>query len=157
VHGAAGWQINPYVPGIERDLAFEYASDTRGSGPFRPVVDGRPCGVPQLPTTLPTLDELLGVADHPLEAIISPEPCDHVFTLHAELEGGAYLWTFETLLKAWRDSGFELTDLATYFRTLNPAQLPLHEISTGSVEGRSGTLATRGRLIRAADSAAPGS
>src|SRR5262249_15292485 len=51
VHGAAGWQINAHVPEIERDLGFVYASDTRGTGPFRPVVNGKTCDVPQLPTT----------------------------------------------------------------------------------------------------------
>jgi undecaprenyl phosphate-alpha-L-ara4FN deformylase len=165
VHGAAGWQMNAYVADIERELAFQYASDTRGTAPFRPVVNGVTCDVPQLPTTLPTLDELLGIAEHPLEAIIAPERRDHVFTLHAELEGGAFLWTFETLLKGWRDEGFELTDLATHFRALDSAELPLHEISTGSVEGRSGTLAIQGRRVSApllsvtagADSVAPGS
>jgi peptidoglycan/xylan/chitin deacetylase (PgdA/CDA1 family) len=165
VHGAAGWRINQHVPEIEHDLAFDYASDTRGTCPFRPVVNGKVCDVPQLPTTLPTLDELLGVAEHPLEAVISPEQRDHVFTLHAELEGGAYLATFEMLLKGWRESGFELSDLATYFNALNPAQMPLHELTTGSVEGRSGTLALQGRVvgappasfIRDAGSAVPGS
>ena len=39
---------------------------------------------------------------------------DQVFTLHAELEGGAYLPHFERLLRAWREAGFE-------FRTLGDA------------------------------------
>jgi peptidoglycan/xylan/chitin deacetylase (PgdA/CDA1 family) len=38
VHGAAGWQMNAYVPGLERELGFRYASDTRGVCPFVPVV-----------------------------------------------------------------------------------------------------------------------
>ena len=37
VHGAAGWQMNPYVPALERELGFRYASDTRGTGPFLPT------------------------------------------------------------------------------------------------------------------------
>ena len=56
VHGAAGWQVNAYVPALEQELGFRYASDTRGVCPFVPVVAGVEVGVPQLPTTLPTLD-----------------------------------------------------------------------------------------------------
>jgi undecaprenyl phosphate-alpha-L-ara4FN deformylase len=152
VHGAAGWQVNRYVPELEYDLGFRYASDTRGQGPFHPVVKGAMCKVPQLPTTLPTLDELLGrpdlnrndVIEHLLE-ITSREHRDHVFTLHAELEGSAYLARFEALLRMWRAQGYELTDLRSQFDALDPAQIPLHEIVTGTVDGRSGGLAMQGR------------
>ena len=37
VHGAAGWQMNRYVPALEQELGFRYASDTRGRAPFVPV------------------------------------------------------------------------------------------------------------------------
>ena len=37
VHGAAGWQMNRYVPALEKALGFRYASDTRGRAPFVPV------------------------------------------------------------------------------------------------------------------------
>ena len=41
-------------------LGFRYASDTRGTHPFIPVVRAEIVGCPQFPTTLPTLDELIG-------------------------------------------------------------------------------------------------
>ena len=59
----AGWQVNEYVPALEQALGFRYASDTRGVCPFVPVVNGAEVAVPQLPTTLPTLDELIGRPD----------------------------------------------------------------------------------------------
>ena len=111
-HGAAGWQVNGSVPGLEQELGFRYASDTRGRGPFVPVVEGREVAVPQLPTTLPTLDELIGREDlggkDPVEHLLAltQDGGDQVFTLHAELEGGAYLDGFERLLGAWRARGF---------------------------------------------------
>jgi undecaprenyl phosphate-alpha-L-ara4FN deformylase len=150
-HGAAGWQVNGSVPGLERELGFRYASDTRGEGPFVPVVDGREIPVPQLPTTLPTLDELIGREDlggaDPVEHLLAlTEPGrDQVFTLHAELEGGAYLGGFERLLRAWRARGFDLVDLETYARRLDLARLPRCPIESGTVEGRSGTLAVQGQ------------
>jgi peptidoglycan/xylan/chitin deacetylase (PgdA/CDA1 family) len=151
VHGAAGWQMNAHVPRLEHELGFRYASDTRGTGPFLPVMDGAVGRVPQLPTTLPTLDELLGRADlshggavEELLAITSREQRDHVFTLHAELEGGHYLSAFEQLLKSWRDAGYELSDLGAQFDALDPSQLPLHAVIPGTVDGRAGKLAVQG-------------
>jgi peptidoglycan/xylan/chitin deacetylase (PgdA/CDA1 family) len=150
VHGAAGWQVNQHVPPLEVELGFRYASDTRGSCPFMPVVGGREVAIPQLPTTLPTLDELIGREDleraDPVEHLLAltARGADHVFTLHAELEGGAYLEGFARLLKAWRARGLELTDLQSYARTLDPAALPRCPIVAGTVEGRSGSLAVQG-------------
>ncbi|MFZ0499891.1 MAG: hypothetical protein WAU49_19550 [Steroidobacteraceae bacterium] len=150
-HGAAGWQVNGSVPGLERELGFRYASDTRGQCPFMPVIEGREVAVPQLPTTLPTLDELIGREDlggaEPVEHLLALTESggDQVFTLHAELEGGAYLEGFERLLGTWRARGFMLTDLASYSQALQPSRLPRCEILSGTVAGRSGTLAVQGQ------------
>ena len=156
VHGAAGWQVNDNVPTLERELGFRYASDTRGTCPFMPVVHGSEVPVAQLPTTLPTLDELIGREDlggvDPVEHLLAltAQGGDQVFTLHAELEGGAYLQGFERLLRTWRSRGLELTDLGTYARSLDVARLPRCPIVSGAVAGRSGTLAVQGHSSRAA-------
>ncbi len=149
-HGAAGWQINRFVPQLEAEAGFRYASDTRGVGPFVPVVDGREIPVPQLPTTLPTLDELIGRADlrgvDPIDHLLAltETPRDHVFTLHAELEGGAYRAGFERLLARWRARGVMLTDLATYAAALDRDRLRRCPIESGRVPGRAGMLALQG-------------
>jgi undecaprenyl phosphate-alpha-L-ara4FN deformylase len=149
-HGAAGWQVNDAVPLLERELGFRYASDTRGTGPFVPLVASTEIAVPQLPTTLPTLDELIGREDlsgiDPVDHLLAltEDGGDHIFTLHAELEGGAYLEGFERLLKAWRARGIELTDLGSYARALDVPRLPRCPIVSGTVPGRSGTLALQG-------------
>ena len=153
VHGAAGWQINSAVPGLEQALDFRYASDVRGTEPFIPVIDDIEVLVPQLPTTLPTLDELIGredlqhvdPVDH-LLALTAAEPQrDHVFTLHAELEGGVYLSSLHRLLRSWRERGVSLGDLAGAMATLDVPRLPRCGIVMGSVAGRSGMLACQGR------------
>jgi undecaprenyl phosphate-alpha-L-ara4FN deformylase len=151
VHGAAGWQMNRYVPALQQELGFRYASDTRGSGPFLPVLDHATGTVPQLPTTLPTLDELIGRSDlhgaDPVDHLLALSSAagarEHVFTLHAELEGGKYLDAFERLLRAWQQRGTQLTDLATYAAALDVRNLPPCSIVAGTVEGRSGTLAVQ--------------
>jgi undecaprenyl phosphate-alpha-L-ara4FN deformylase len=152
VHGAAGWQMNAYVPQLQQELGFRYASDTRGTGPFLPQLAQGVGRVPQLPTTLPTLDELIGrpdlegadPVDHLLRLTADGARRDQVFTLHAELEGGAYLGAFERLLRGWQGRGFELTDLGTYVAGLDLARLPQGRIVAGTVEGRSGALAVQG-------------
>jgi undecaprenyl phosphate-alpha-L-ara4FN deformylase len=152
MHGAAGWQVNRFVPGLEQELGFQYASDARGTGPFVPLAQGVEVGVPQMPTTLPTLDELIGRPDlegvDPIDHLFSltdEEPDrDHVYTLHAELEGNTYIAEFERLLRGWRDRGVALIDMATYAATLSVGGLPRCEMVAGSVAGRSGLLACQG-------------
>jgi peptidoglycan/xylan/chitin deacetylase (PgdA/CDA1 family) len=151
VHGAAGWQMNAFVPALERQLGFRYASDTRGSGPFLPLEADGTFGIPQLPTTLPTLDELIGRPDlngedpvnHLLRLVAATPGRDQVFTLHAELEGGAYLVAFERLLREWQRRGSELTDLASYAGRLHLKSLAPGRILEGEVAGRSGALAVQ--------------
>ena len=66
-----------------------------GTHPHLPVWNAELIRCPQFPTTLPTLDELIGrdgiteanVAAHLLGATREPTAAGHVFTLHAELEG----------------------------------------------------------------------
>lgn len=137
-------------------MGFRYASDGRGTGPFVPVANGIAVDVPQMPTTLPTLDELIGRPDldgiDPIEHLFSLTDAtpgrDHVYTLHAELEGNTYLADFERLLRGWRERGAELIDLAMYAATLNPAALPRCEMVEGTVDGRSGTLACQGPAMK---------
>ena len=143
VHGAAGWQLNSYVPALEQELGFRYASDVRGTEPFMPVIDGLEIPVPQLPTTLPTLDELIGLdtlqgvdpVDYLLAQTDASAARQHVFTLHAELEGGAYLNSFERLLGGWRARDFSIGDLSTSFATSDIARLPRSEILFGQFPG----------------------
>ncbi|MGC9162301.1 MAG: polysaccharide deacetylase family protein [Thiomonas sp.] len=150
VHGAAGWQMNDAAYALEQELGFTLASDCRGSHPFLPVVQGRTVQVPQLPTTLPTLDELIGVdglnadnvADHVLR--LSGDGRDHVYTLHAELEGGQLAAVFDRLLQGWKAAGLHCTSLRDYASTLDLSALPRHRVGLGSVRGRSGTLAVQG-------------
>ena len=59
----------------------------------------------------------------------------------APARGGAYLPSFERLLRAWQQRGTRLADLATYAGQLDFTSLPRCSIVAGTVEGRSGRLA----------------
>jgi len=152
-HGAAGWQMNDAAYALEREFGFDYASDGRGTNPFQPVDrHGESFGVPQLPTTLPTLDELIGldgltpanVHQHLLALTAEPPAHGHVYTLHAELEGMRLLDSFERLLIGWKAQGYRLAGMRELFASLDPARLPRHRAAIGEIAGRSGTLALQG-------------
>ncbi len=155
VHGAAGWQTNAHALRKTQRLGFDYCSDTRGTRPFIPVCAGEAVDCPQLPTTLPTLDELIGAdgidASNVAQAVLSltarPPANGHVYTLHAELEGGRLAPAFEQLLAGWKAQGYRLVPMREIRASLNIRSLPRNEIASGSVPGRSGTLALQGRAV----------
>ncbi|MGH8280812.1 MAG: polysaccharide deacetylase family protein [Gammaproteobacteria bacterium] len=156
--GAAGWQINEHVLSLQEQFRFNYASDTRGTQPFLPMMSGRTFTVPQLPSTLPTLDELVGVngitvanvADHLLELTETAPAYGHVYTLHAELEGMALMPVFERSLAGWKGQGYELVTTMDMATLLDRSKLPVHEVVMSELPGRSGTLAVQGPLITSA-------
>ena len=161
-HGAAGWQMNDYAFTQLDAFGMAYASDGRcrlsergelvdsAAGPYRVKTLGKTLSCIQLPTTLPTLDELLGrriddviIEQTNLAATIlrlTENRRDHVFTLHAELEGQKLAPIFEQLLEGWRAQGYTLTSMADHYRHIRHAELPIHPISWGAVPGRSGQL-----------------
>jgi undecaprenyl phosphate-alpha-L-ara4FN deformylase len=153
-HGAAGWQANAHLHALEDEYGFDYASDGRGRGPFVAVANGREFRCPQLPTTLPTLDELVGIdgatADDAIDALLARTPAgcdDQVFTLHAELEGRAYAPQFARLVDTWRDRGHRLVTTATMAQGLDVSRLPRCEVLRGEVAGRSGLLEVQGPAL----------
>ena len=148
LHGAAGWQMNAYVPQLQQELGFRLASDTRGSTPFLPQLAHGLGRVPQLPTTLPTLDELIGRPDlhgagpveHLLALTAAATGHDQVFTLHAELEGQKLAPVFEQLLAGWRAQGHTFATMGDYHATLDRDTLPSYPVTWGEIPGRSGEL-----------------
>jgi peptidoglycan/xylan/chitin deacetylase (PgdA/CDA1 family) len=148
VHGAAGWQMNLHALRLTQTLGFDYCSDGRGTRPHLPVWNAELVRCPQLPTTLPTLDELIGtdgvtaqnVAERLLARTAAPPPQGHVFTLHAELEGMLLAPALEQLVAGWKAQGYEVTSMRRLFETVQALALPRHEVGPGTVPGRSGTL-----------------
>jgi undecaprenyl phosphate-alpha-L-ara4FN deformylase len=164
-HAAAGWQINAHGLELEAEYGLRYASDTRGGPPFLPALARGISACPQLPTTLPTFDEVLGVdgvdeasiadavfslskasaADaHAAAGDVADAPGLQVFTLHAELEGMLLLGAFESLLVKWRESGASITRMAKIHEAATRRPLPTRAVVMGEVAGRSGLLAVSG-------------
>jgi peptidoglycan/xylan/chitin deacetylase (PgdA/CDA1 family) len=151
-HAAAGWQVNRHLFARQDEWGLLHASDTRGRGPYLPVMDGYRAHCPQLPTTLPTLDELIGrdgrdesAAVKELLAATGADCAPQVYTLHAELEGQRLAPLFASLLSTWRERGHRLVTLAELRSELEPDRLPCHHVVYGTLPGRSGVLALQGQ------------
>jgi undecaprenyl phosphate-alpha-L-ara4FN deformylase len=152
-HAAAGWQINAAGLELEHEYGLKYASDTRGGAPFLPQLRSGVSACPQLPTTLPTFDEILGVdgvdesnvaeAVFRLSTAAGPVQPLQVFTLHAELEGMLLLPAFESLLVKWRESGASITRMAKIHERAMLGPLPTRSVIMGEIAGRSGQLAVQ--------------
>jgi peptidoglycan/xylan/chitin deacetylase (PgdA/CDA1 family) len=164
-HGAAGWQMNSYAFAEHDAAGYAYASDGRAmlrddgalldpqAGPYR--LPGSRCV--QLPTTLPTLDELLGrtidgvtistanIAAHLLR-LTAGATRDHVYTLHAELEGQKLSPIFEQLLAGWKAQGYQLASMADYYQKVKDSPLPDRPVAWGELPGRSGELIVPGPI-----------
>jgi peptidoglycan/xylan/chitin deacetylase (PgdA/CDA1 family) len=154
-HAAAGWQINPIVLQLESAARLNYASDTRGTHAFLPVMGTLKGSCMQIPTTLPTLDELIGTdgltadsACQHLRALTrAAQHTDPVFTAHAELEGQQLAPQFGRLLRGWMSDGFAIVPLREIAASVQPEHLPRHLIEMGPIAGRSGVLALQGARV----------
>jgi len=152
-HGAAGWQMNVHALRLTQRLGFEYCSDGRGIGPHVPVWNGELIRCPQVPTTLPTLDELIGLDDVTEENVAArllahtaePIATGHVYTLHAELEGMRLSHIFEQLLVGWRAQGWNLCSIRTLFESVQTMILPRCMAGLAEIPGRSGTVLVQGQ------------
>jgi undecaprenyl phosphate-alpha-L-ara4FN deformylase len=153
VHGAADWQTNRHAYRLSQRLGLRYASDTRGTRPYLPVHNAEIIACPQVPTTLPTLDEMLNMAaatagdavDRLLRLSADAPPHGHVYSLRAELEGIKFVSVFEKLLAGWRRQGYALVPLAEHVSDVNLNRLPRHCVTEGRVPGRNRMLALQGK------------
>ncbi len=139
--GAPGWRCTAASLAAVDDAGFAYRSDTRGVGPYRPAVRGRAFRIPELPTTLPTLDETYRVVGRD-PAVLADDLVGrlrpgalNVHTIHAELEGGPHVDVLDAFLaRAVQRARFvRLCDEAD---ALDVAALPICEVREGTVPGR---------------------
>lgn len=144
---APGWQTTPDALAVQDELGFAYCSDVRGTGPFLPRMGGTTFRVPQIPTTLPTLDELWGtdglnartVNERYLDLL---EPGLNVHTIHTEMEGGAMSGVFEALLDACLAGEMAFVTLREALAGA-ASPLPVSEVAMRAIPGRAGTVAVQ--------------
>lgn len=153
--GAAGWQANARSLAAYDAAQLLYGSDGRGTHPFFPAADQITFKTLQIPTTLPTLDELVGRPEYPQEKLtgyylsLLNNNLPNIFTTHAEIEGMQHLQWFSEFLKAALQQGVEFVTMEEIANDIlqQRDQIPVCELIQGTVDGRSGTLALQGQQI----------
>lgn len=149
--GAAGWQSNARSREVYDEAGLLYASDTRNGAPFFPRIGGRVFKTLEIPSTLPTFDELLGRPEFPDDHIVAhylsllrPDQ-PNVLTIHAEIEGMGKREMFRTLVRACAGSGVQFIRLDDLARELlaDRTAIPVRDQVQAPVDGRSGLVATQ--------------
>jgi peptidoglycan/xylan/chitin deacetylase (PgdA/CDA1 family) len=156
---APGWTATPLTVEIEAAHGIRVTSNTRDGGPFHPLMsDGRPAPVLEIPSTLPTLDELLAFDEfagsdaargktvaHLRELVRKGGP--HVHSIHTEIEGGRALHPlFVKQMEAWKADGVSFTTLGALAaeRLASDDQIPARSLAWTTVPGRALRVATQG-------------
>src|SRR5438093_10886307 len=141
---APGWQCGAASLAALERRPFTYQSSTRGEGPYRARIGALHARLPEIPTTLPTVDELLGrgVASKRLDEIYERSLADAglaVLTVHAEVEGGPYATFFDRLLERL-NGRVRFRRLIEIAREIDVAALPCREVVQRTLPGRAGTV-----------------
>lgn len=144
--GAPGWQVTPTSLQTQDEYGFAFVSDCRGKRPFYPRVAGTVLKTLQIPTTLPTSDELLGLdcineqalADYYLRNL--REDRTNLLGLHAEIEGLSYSGWLRTFLTASLRRGAKFSLLSEIAQQERIMAAP-DEVLYQEITGRAGNVA----------------
>lgn len=148
---APGWRTNATALRILDETGLAYRSDTRGRAPFRCAVKRTVYGAIEIPTTLPTMDEVMGrpaVRDQAglvrfyLERF--SDDALNVHTIHAETEGMGQFDAFTALVLALKERGARFVRLDQVAARLDPTNLPLCEVIRTTLPGRAGWVSAQG-------------
>lgn len=148
---APGWRTNDAASRALEEEKLDYRSDTRGRYPFRCAIGGTVLATPEIPTTLPTLDEVMGRAELPDAAAVMryylaqfKPGALNVHTVHAETEGMGQLDNFRVMLRALKERGAKFLAMREVAARMPRAELPVCEIVRIELPGRAGWVAGQG-------------
>ena len=140
------WRSNDTTLELQEQYGLDYAGDCRGLAPFYPVVKGRALATLQIPTTLPTLDELYGLdgmgerdVNERIWSLVR-EDALNVYALHTEVEGGMLHGAFDAFLQGLRDRDVRARTHADWLPELKAAGPPAKIMTRREVPGRAGWL-----------------
>jgi len=146
------WQATQTSRAALAEASMLYASDTRGTQPFFPRFGSWVSPLLEIPTTLPTLDELLGFNGCAVDDFFSlilarlATGRPQVFTLHAELEGGPFTEAFARFLDLCLAQDVAFFRLGDWAQELlqRPQDIPAAPVFQGRLPGRAGTVSHQG-------------
>jgi undecaprenyl phosphate-alpha-L-ara4FN deformylase len=132
---------------VEKEkFAFLYNSDCRGESIFYPQVAGKALQTPQVPTTLPTFDELIGQ-----QGITIAKYNEHLFshlhssrlnilTIHAEVEGIVHKNLFADFIKMSKAKGCSFVPLGKIVKETKKEDVAIASIQEQRIPGREGWI-----------------
>ncbi|MGD9161189.1 MAG: 4-deoxy-4-formamido-L-arabinose-phosphoundecaprenol deformylase [Desulfobacteraceae bacterium] len=147
---APAWRITPEALSVIDQFPFRFESDCRGHSIFCPILNGRKLYHVQVPTTLPTYDELIGrecstkTYNDYLLNMVRPEALN-VLSIHAEVEGISCFSLFEDFLYKARQRGIEFAPLGMLFQ--DTAHIDTSEIIPCEATGRDGWVSCQNDLL----------
>ncbi len=141
-----GWQITGDALQAMVEMGISHVSCTRGRAPFWPLVEGRALPILEIPTTMPSLDEVLGrggitpdtAAVH-LAGLVKPGRLN-VFTLHGEVEGREMAPILEQFIELLQEREVQFIRLVDAAFAAEVASLPADTIAWAPVPGRAGEV-----------------
>ena len=140
---APAWKVTPEALHVIDQFPFRFESDCRGKRIFRTMLRGRKLYHVQIPTTLPTYDELIGrecnretYNSYLLKMVQSDKL--NVLTIHAEAEGIACLTMFEDFLHRAGQQDIKIGPLGTMFT--DTESIDTSEIISCEATGREGWI-----------------
>jgi undecaprenyl phosphate-alpha-L-ara4FN deformylase len=142
---APGWTVSAASLAYQDSLQLDYCSDSRGYAPFYPVFEGRRYATLQIPSTWPTMDEILGTdgidAANVNDCYLSKlKDGLNVHTIHAEMEGGVMAESFVGLIERLKAAGATFVTLAQA-AARHKETAPDAGLSMGELAGRAGLVA----------------
>ena len=145
---APAWRINRPAAEALKSAGVEYMAATRGRFPYLPVFEDGASGLLEIPTTMPTADEVLGSGE------VARENLDDYFlaglgnsglqvmTVHAEMEGRWLAEVFEKFLVGCLERGvtfLRLRDIAAKAMSAG-SEIPSLSCIRKSIPGRPGDV-----------------
>jgi len=149
---APGWMINSHALAFFGEYGLAYSADTRGAYPFFPRMGGRTFTTLQVPLTLPTLDEMVGIAGNDIETLsryfaASLKTGLNIMAVHTELEGKRWLPFLESFIRKALDQGFRFARLTDIVARLDRTALKVCDCVYGTVRGRAGEVTVQGAPV----------
>jgi undecaprenyl phosphate-alpha-L-ara4FN deformylase len=143
---APGWRMTDRALDLRGRFSYRYGSDCRGTEIFLPVIGHRTLSQPQIPSTLPTYDEMVGPSCTPADYyqavldLVQPTGLN-VLTVHAEVEGIVARDLFAQFLLQASQRGMRFVPLGTLLG--NDRVTATAKVTRQSIPGRDGWLAVQ--------------
>jgi undecaprenyl phosphate-alpha-L-ara4FN deformylase len=151
---APAWRSTDAALLAKDTFTFLYNSDCRGDCIFYPQVAEKTLQTPQVPTTLPTYDELIGQAGvtekNYNKQLFSHLQSDrlNILTIHAEVEGIVHKTMFADFIRLAQEKGCSFVPLGKIVTEAKKTAITIASIQEQIIPGREGWISIQHSLTK---------